>query len=47
VAKVSIELSARLDRASARDVERLANTALMSGDDYHARVKTAKERRNR
>jgi enoyl-CoA hydratase len=47
VAKLSIELSARLDRTSARDTERLANTALMSGGEYHALVEAAKARRQR
>jgi enoyl-CoA hydratase len=42
--KVAIELAADLDRASARDVERLANTTLLSGADYQQRV-TAKKRR--
>ena len=35
LAKLSIELSSNLDRNAARNVERIANTTLINGDEHH------------
>lgn len=45
LAKLSIELSSNLDRNAARNVERIANTILINGDEHHdaiARFRTRK-----
>lgn len=47
LAKLSIELSSNLDRNAARNVERIANTILINGDEHHqaiARFRTRKSK---
>lgn len=44
VAKLAIDLADRLDRASGRDLERLANTGLMTSQEHRDRVAGLKKR---
>jgi hypothetical protein len=44
LAKLSIELAADLDRAQARNVERISNSILFTGDEHKALVREFLER---
>lgn len=46
-AKLAIELCADLDRAQARNIERLSNSALVMGDEHHQLVAAMRERLSR
>ncbi|PXX01639.1 enoyl-CoA hydratase/isomerase family protein [Mycolicibacterium moriokaense] len=44
LAKIAIDLADRLDRGSGRDLERVANTVLMTSQDHRDRVNALKKR---
>ena len=47
IPKLAIELAADLDRAHARNVERLAVSALIQGDEYKRLMAAMQDRRER